>query len=693
MTENRRIENRWSDSVAADFLTAAGDEPADRALALRGYTSRLIGSDPDLVLHGGGNTSCKVSRPDIFGTPMPVLHVKGSGRDLGVIEAAGLPGVRLDPLQALRTLDTLSDEDMVNLQRANLLDSTSPNPSVETLLHAFLPHDYIDHTHATAMLALADLPDAERVVRQIYGDRLVCVPFMMPGFALARAAADIFDANPHVEGLLLLNHGHFAFGDTAKQSYDRLIEHTNMAVDWLTKTAGTAPKQASGHNAEMQARAVEILPVLRGIIGERAAAFTGNRDCPMPVMDLRTGANVQAFLARADLAGLARRGVATPDHVIRTKNHPLLLDAGTLAGGRAAIAAAVDAFINEYAACFTANNARSGGGKTMLLPTPNLAWIEGVGVVGIGANAGAASAAGDLAAQNMAVMTWGEACGGFHPVGPEKLFDMEYWSLEQAKLGKGRPPPLQGRVVMITGGGGAIGLATAQEFAALGANILVVDLEPDAVATALDALGRGHAGVTLDVAAPGAAERAMQACIRNFGGLDILISNAGAAWTGEMTDLPDETLRNSFELNFFAHQRFAKAAAKMFDVQGRGGQILFNVSKQAVNPGKGFGAYGLPKAATFFLLRQLALELGPRGVRVNGVNADRIRSGLLDADFVTERAQARGVSEETYMAGNLLHREVEATHVGKAFVALAQSTRTTAHVMTVDGGNIAAALR
>ena len=687
------VLNRWNDEDAKKFVAAAGSDPADRELALRVYTSRLIGGDLNLVLHGGGNTSCKVERADIFGAPQKVLHVKGSGWDLGVIEAAGLPGVRLAPLLELRALAALSDEDMVNLQRANLLDSTSPNPSVETLLHAFLPHRYVDHTHASAMLALADLPNVEAVVKEIFGDRLVCVPFIMPGFELAKVAAEVYDANPDVEGLILINHGHFAFGDSAKESYDRLIAHTNEVEAWLEKTSGQVPAGVTGRSEEMEAKAAGILPMLRGIIGDRNASFTGNRDYPMPVMNLRTGDNVQDFIVRDDLAMLSRRGVATPDHVIRTKNYPVLITKAMMAAGPEAVAKAVDDYIAEYTAYFDTNNTRLGGVKTMLMPAPNLAWIEGVGVVGISANAKAASAASDLAAQNMNVMTNGEACGGFHPVSAELLFDMEYWSLEQAKLGKGKPPALQGRVVMITGGGGAIGLATAQSFAALGANIFIVDLEQAALDAALATLGAGHSGIAIDITAKGAADKATDACIRTFGGLDILVSNAGAAWTGAMADLPDKTLRKSFELNFFAHQSFAKAAANLFKAQGRGGQILFNVSKQAVNPGQNFGAYGIPKAATFFLLRQLALELGGDGVRVNGINADRIRSGLLDADFVSERAKARGIDEETYMSGNLLKREVEAKHVGDAFVALALSERTTAHVLTVDGGNIEAALR
>ena len=443
----------------------------------------------------------------------------------------------------------------------------------------------------------------------------------------------------------------------------------------------------------MQARAVEVLPLLRGIIGARRAEFSGNSDAPMTVMDLRAGPNVQDFFTRPDLAALSRRGVATPDHVIRIKNFPLLLTNDILSGGAPALERAVDDYISDYKAYFDRNAGRFPEGKTQLNPTPDLAWIEGVGIVGMGADAKAAAVASDLAEQNISVMSNGENCGGFYPVGDKLIFDMEYWSLEQAKLGKAKPPALSGRVVLVTGGAGAIGLASAKAFAAQGANTLLVDLNDDQLQDALQQLGAGHAGVALDITADGAAQEAIDACITRFGGLDILVSNAGAAWTGMMSDLDDDTLRQSFELNFFAHQAFSKAAAAVFATQNRGGQILFNVSKQAVNPGKGFGAYGIPKAATMFLVRQLALELGPQGVRVNGVNADRIRSGLLDDEFIAERAQARGIDEETYMAGNLIGREVEAHHVGDAFVALALSTRTSAHVLTVDGGNIEAALR
>ncbi len=687
------VANRWNDKEANKYRVHAGDDLADQALAVQAYASRLLGADQALVQHGGGNTSCKVTRKDLFGADIPVLHIKGSGHDLALIQPAEMPAVRLQPLLALRTLGGLSDVDMVNTVRCNMLDASGPTPSVEILLHAYLPHAFINHTHATAMLAIADLPNAAEVVQEIFGDKVSVVPFYMPGFDLGKAAAEVYDANPDVEGLLLLNHGHFTFENDAKSAYDLMITHVNMVADWLGNKTGKVLKPSGQADPMMQAKAIEMMPVLRGILGDRRAQFLNMRDAPMPVMDLRAGGNVQEFFERSDVEDLAKRGVATPDHVIRTKNFPLVLNAKTLASGAGAISDAVDAYISDYTDYFTRNNARVGGHKIMLNPVPDVAWVQDVGIIGMGANGAAARIAADLAEQNIAAMSNGEDCGGFYPVGEADLFDMEYWSLEQAKLSSHKPARFAGHVVMVTGGGGAIGLATAQAFAALGANIFLVDLEEEALSKALNTFGPDHDGIALDITADGAADQAVAACIARFGGLDVLVSNAGAAWTGEMIGLDDALLRKSFELNFFAHQTFSKASAQVFETQSRGGQLLYNVSKQAVNPGKGFGAYGLPKAATFFLLRQLALELGPMGVRVNGINADRIRSGLLDDEFIKERAKARGIDEGTYMAGNLIRREVEARHVADAFVALALSERTTAHVMTVDGGNIEAALR
>ena len=676
------IENNYSPKEAAEWRSAGGEALADQDLGERVYTSRLIGQNPDLVMHGGGNTSVKVRRENLFGESCDVLHVKGSGWDLDTILAAGLPGLWLDPLRDLRRLERLSDEQMVNVQRSNLLDSTSPNPSVETLLHAFLPHKYVDHTHATPFLILANLPDAAEICKEIFGSKLGIVPYIMPGFALAKKAAEVFEEDPTVEGLLLLGHGHFAFGDTAKQSYDLIISHTQAVAEFLNLKTPTKLKVRQPHQAH------DILPVIRGLIGDMAGP-----EAPMPIMDMRNGPEEVSFLERSDLEELAKRGTASPDHVIRIKGRPLVLRKSIWSAGRTAIKSALDSYADEYRATFDRQAPLADQSKTILPADPKTIWMEGVGLIGLGANATAARIAGDLVVQNARVRAVGEDAGGFFPIGEKDLFDIEYWSLEQAKLGKGTPPRLRGKVVMVTGGAGTIGFAIAKAFAREGAECFLIDMDQSMLERGLADLGSGHSGLVLNVTESGSAEKAMEACIDTFGGLDILVSNAGAAMAGALLDLSEEALRAAFELNFFSHQKFAIAASKLFKTQGRQGQILFNISKQAVNPGKNFGAYGMPKATTFFLMRQLALELGDAGIRVNGVNADRIRSGLLDDDFIVERAKARGVSEDQYMAGNLLQKEVRADHVADAFVALALSERTTGHVMTVDGGNIEAALR
>ncbi len=677
------IVNRWQDAAALAMQDAAGADPVQRELALRVYTSQIIGQDPDLVMHGGGNTSMKQDMRDVFGDLMPVIHIKGSGWDLGTIKAAGLAAVRMDALLRLRRLPALSDEDMVNIQRSALIDSASPNPSVETLLHAWLPQKYVDHTHATPFLALANLPEVHAATREIFGNRLGFVPYIMPGFALAKKAAEVFEDDPAVEGLLLINHGHFAWGPDAKSSYDRLIAHTNEVEAWL---ADRRPEPLRAVAALPKIDIAAILPSLRGAIAAQGGGLS--------VFDLRDTDEAIGFQQRPDVADLATRGVATPDHVIRTKGHPLHLDRATIAGGPAAVTAAVEAFVTRYKAYFDRQAPRFGGAKTLLAPTPGLVWIEGAGIMGVGSDAAAARIAGDIGEQTIRVMRDGQAAGGFRPIDEADMFDCEYWSLEQAKLGRGKPPALRGQIVLITGGAGAIGFATAQAFAAQGAAVFLVDRDQAALDAALTMLGPDHGGVACDITEAGAPAQAVAACVHRFGGIDVLTSNAGAALQGDIATLPDATLRKSFELNFFAHHAFAQAVVAVFRAQGnRAGQILFNVSKQAVNPGKGFAAYGLPKATTFFLLRQLALELGAEGIRVNGINADRIRSGLLTDAMIASRAQARKVDQATYMAGNLLGREVEARHVADAFVMLARAERTTAHVMTVDGGNIEAALR
>ncbi|HYP03643.1 MAG TPA: bifunctional aldolase/short-chain dehydrogenase, partial [Cyanobium sp.] len=586
-------------------------------------------------------------------------------------------------------------------------DPAAPNPSVEALLHAFLPHTFVDHTHSTALLALADQPDAADLCRQVYGDRVALVPYVMPGFALAKAAAEAWEAadgraraaGVELEGMVLLQHGLFSFGATAQQSYERMIALVQQAEERLGRGERAFQPIAVPERA---AAAAALLPILRGALG-RAADLAGAPSRWLAA--LRATPLALAVVNDARLPEWARRGVATPDHVIRTKAHPLVLpavppagDGGALERWADALEAALAAYLADYRASFERQNARVGGTRKALDPLPRVVAIPGLGLIGLGRSAAEAAVVADIAEGWAQTLLAAEAIGRFQPVGENDTFDMEYWSLEQAKLGKAAEKPLARHVVLVTGGGSGIGAATARAFAAQGADVAVLDLDATAATSTAAACGRRALGLGCDVTDPAGVGEAFARLSAHFGGLDIVVSNAGAAWTGAMAELPETDLRACFELNFFAHQSVAQAAMALFRAQDRGrgvlgGQLLFNVSKQALNPGPNFGAYGIAKAALLALMRQYALEGGSEGIRANAINADRIRSGLLDDAMIRERSAARGLSEAAYMGGNLLGLEVRPSDVAEAFVALALMERTTGAVLTVDGGNVPGMVR
>ncbi len=684
------MESLWSDGDADETVAHYGRQNVGRELALRVYSSRLLGRDPRLVLHGGGNTSVKTVMADIIGDEVEVLCVKGSGWGMADIEPAGLPAVRLAPLRRLRKRDALSDEDMVNVQRGNLLDSTAPNPSVETLLHAFLPHKYVDHTHANAVLALTDQPNGADLCAEVFGRRAALVPYIMPGFTLAKAAARVLDENPDCEGLVLLKHGIFSFGDSAKLSYERMVDLVSLAEDRISQ----APKShfPSVELPATIASAARVAPLLRGMIAQPRDRGHG-RYRPM-VMTLRSDPSILAFVNGAEVARYGRAGPITPDHAIRIKPWPLVVPApgvDDLARWASGVRRALDSYGDEYAAYFARNNARQITARTQLDSMPRSILVPGVGAFGLGNSAKASKIAADLIEANIKVIADAERLGTYQSISDSDLFDIEYWSLEQAKLGKAKEKPLAGRIVAVTGGAGAIGVATATAFARAGAEVAILDIDAAAVGKA--AVKINGLGLTCDVTDSGHVQKAFDDIAAHFGGLDIVVSNAGAAWQGRMGEVSDAQLRESFELNFFAHQTVAQAAVKIMVAQGIGGVLLFNASKQALNPGREFGPYGLPKAATLFLAKQYAVDYGAAGIRSNAVNADRVRSGLVTDDMIATRAHARGISIDDYMTGNLLGREVLADDVARAFVDLAMADKTTGSIVTVDGGNMAAAPR
>jgi rhamnose utilization protein RhaD (predicted bifunctional aldolase and dehydrogenase)/NAD(P)-dependent dehydrogenase (short-subunit alcohol dehydrogenase family) len=685
------MKSLWSDSAAREFIATYGAKGVNADLALRVYTTRLLGGDPSLVLHGGGNTSVKTRAKDIVGDELDVLCVKGSGWDMGNIEPAGLPAVKLAPLRRLLALPKLSDEDMVNYQRINLLDSSAPNPSVETLLHAFLPHKYVDHTHSTAVLALTDQPEGEALARETFGARMAYVPYTIPGFALAKSVAEIYAANPKVEGAILLRHGIFTFHDDCRAAYELMIEMVTLAEERLAR--GTK-SHAQVKLPPALASLSDIAPILRGA----CALFNDKQEgtAQRQILCFRSDARIRNYVNGAELSRYSQIGVATPDHTIRTKNWPLIVpapEAGKLAEWARAVNSAVDSFVAHYHDYFARNNARVGNAKKELDPFPRVVLVPGLGLFGLGASAKDAAIAADIAENTVDVIAGAERMSSYRPISTEDQFDVEYWSLEQAKLGKAAEKKLARQVAAITGGGSGIGAATAKAMAREGAEIAILDRDLEAAKRVAKSIGGAALALACDVTDAASVGRAFDAIAEKFGGVDIAVSNAGAAWQGRIGEVDEAILRKSFELNFFGHQHVARNAVRIMKAQGTGGCLLFNTSKQAVNPGKDFGPYGLPKAATLFLVKQYALDHGADGIRSNAVNADRIRTGLLTNEMVAARAKARGVSETDYMSGNLLKREVTAEDVAEAFVFLALAKKTTAAVVTVDGGNIEASLR
>jgi rhamnose utilization protein RhaD (predicted bifunctional aldolase and dehydrogenase)/NAD(P)-dependent dehydrogenase (short-subunit alcohol dehydrogenase family) len=684
------MKSGWVDRDADATVKRYAD--CGRDLALRVYTTRLLGQDPKLVLHGGGNTSVKTRLPDLLGAETDVLCVKGSGWDMATIEPAGLPAVRLDPLKKLRGLDALSDQDMMRIQRATLLDPMAPNPSVEMLLHAFLPHKFVDHTHATAVLSLIDQPNGQELCAEVYDGRMAVVPYIMPGFALAKKAAEIYDATPAVEGLILLKHGIFTFGASAREAYERMIAMVSLAEERLARKRKAV--FAAARLPQRTAPLAEVAPILRGACSQRDETIEGA--WRRLILEFRTGPAILDFVNGAEVSRYSQAGVMTPDHTIRTKNWPLVLGAPTDGEAEEFKRAAHDAakvFIERYKAYFERNNARHNGTKKMLDPLPRVVLVPALGLFALGRSHKDARIAADIAEATVEGITDAESIGRFEPISEADMFDCEYWPLEQAKLGNEPEKPLAGQIAVITGAGGAIGAATARTFAAAGAEVALLDIDEPAARARTKEIGGAALAVRCDVTDAASVRAAFDKVVETFGGVDIVVSNAGAAWQGRIGEIDERVLRESFELNFYGHQRVAQNAVRIMLAQGTGGCLLFNVSKQAVNPGANFGPYGLPKAATLFLVRQYAVDYGADGIRANAVNADRVRSGLLTDDFIASRSKARGVSEQEYMSGNLLGREVTADDVAQAFIAQALALKTTADVTTVDGGNIAAALR
>jgi rhamnose utilization protein RhaD (predicted bifunctional aldolase and dehydrogenase)/NAD(P)-dependent dehydrogenase (short-subunit alcohol dehydrogenase family) len=685
------MKSGWVDRDAEAAVAYGAKAGVDRDFALRIYTTRLLGRDPKLVLHGGGNTSLKARMRDRLGEEAEVLRVKGSGADMATIEAPGFSAVRLAPMRGLRALAAIDDQDLVAIERVNLIDPAAPNPSVEMMLHAFLPHKFVDHTHATAVLSVIDQPDAEKKCADVFRGRLAFVPYVMPGFGLAKQAIAVFERDRPNDGLILSKHGIVTYGEDAREAYERMIAMVSLAEDFIARKRKPIAVAAVPRNV---AGVAHVAPIVRGVCSEKDEKVEGA--WRRLIVEFRGGESVLQFLCAQDLHRLAHAGLITPDHTIRTKNWPLVLPApenGTLDEFARVARARADEFAAGYHRYFERNNARVGDSKRELDPLPRVVLVEGLGLFGLGRCKQDARIAADIAEAWIEGVSDAEAIGRFESISEADMFDSEYWPLEQLKLGVRKEAPLAGQIAAITGAAGAIGAATARAFAAAGAEVALLDMNFAAASEQAEKIGPTALPVACDVTDEESVRTAFDKIVKAFGGVDIVVSNAGAAWQGRIGEVDEAVMRKSFELNFYGHQRVAQAAVKIMLAQGTGGCLLFNVSKQAVNPGPNFGPYGIPKAAALALMRQYALDYGADGIRANAINADRIRSGLLTQDMIASRSKARGLSEKDYMSGNLLGREVTADDVAQAFLHQALELKTTADVTTVDGGNIAAAMR
>ncbi|MEN9938739.1 MAG: hypothetical protein RLZZ387_5318 [Chloroflexota bacterium] len=653
------MRSLWNEDGAS---RRAGD------LALRVYSSRLLGSDPALVLHGGGNTSVKTTERNLFGEEEQILHIKGSGWDLGTIEAAGFAPVRLAPLLRLATLDALSDAQMVNELRGAMTDAAAPTPSVEAILHAVLPHRWVDHTHADALIALMGPHGAEERVREVYGDSVVVIPYVMPGFALARLVARMFPEQAHAgtRGMVLLKHGLFTWGATAREAYEQHIELVTMAEDYLrARGAWDVPHPAPREVADPMRRLA--LAALRREISN-AAGF------PL-VMAAHDDPQAMALARHPDVDTLATQGCATPDHVIRTKRVPLV--------GRD-----VAGYAEEYRAYFAQHAALSAQPLAMLDPAPRVALDAELGLLTVGRTAQDAAVVEDIYRHTIDIILRAAALGGYEALPPRDLFEVEYWELEQAKLRRaGRPAALAGEVALVTGAASGIGRACVEALRARGAAVVALDVSPEVAGLAR----RDVLPLACDVTDSAALERALERAARAFGGLDVLVLNAGVfGQSARIAELADGEWERVLRVNLDANLALMRLAHPLLKLAPRGGRVAVIGSKNVPAPGPGAAAYSASKAALTQLARVAALEWGADGIRVNVLHPNAVfDTGIWTEEVLAARAASYGLTVEQYRRNNVLRVEVTSRDVAELAAELCGPlfAKTTGAQIPVDGGN------
>jgi rhamnulose-1-phosphate aldolase/alcohol dehydrogenase len=656
------MQNRWAD---------APDTQIEQLV----YQSRLVGMEEDLVLWGGGNNSVKSRATDLLGRPLEVMFIKSSGSDMKSIVPKQFPAVRLDYIAPLRSRDEdMTDREMVDYLAKCLIDPASARPSIETLLHAFLPATAVLHTHADAILSLTNSRGREDTVRACFGDSVILVPYRRPGFRLSRDVADAFDAHPDAAGLVLMNHGLITWGDTPQEAYERHIALVTKAEEHI---ASASPRRKVAAAAEMRLPGAAAAPKIRGLLQGR-------------ILELDDSPEMLAFLAREDAAELTQIGPATPDHLLYTKRHPLFLNDGE------DISAKLAAWIERARTHYDAHPSEF----AMLEPLPRIVLMPGVGMWTAGKDARAARIVRDIYRHTMRILSNAQTLGGYATLDDHDAFHAEYWPLELYKLTLlPKEKELASKVALVTGAATGIGRAVAERFAEEGAHVVVTDIDlglAEAVAESIVAKHglRRAIAAGLDVSKEEDVSRAFDAAAREYGGVDVVVSNAGISSFGSLDTLPTAEWDRAFAVNARGHFLVARAAMQAMKAQGRGGSIVFNASKNVTAPGKDFGAYSVSKAAEAQLCRIVALEGGEHGIRANMLNPDAIFGGsrFWSDEMREQRAQAYGIDTDKlpdfYRNRTLLKVEVTADDVAEAalFLAGPRSAKTTGTMLPVDGG-------
>ncbi|MGH3129723.1 MAG: bifunctional rhamnulose-1-phosphate aldolase/short-chain dehydrogenase [Gaiellaceae bacterium] len=668
------------------------------------YRSNLLGADRALANQGGGNTSAKGITRDHAGRETPTLWVKGSGTDLATIPATGFAALRLDDVLPLGERDEMDDAAMVDYLRRSALSPDEPRPSIETLLHAFIPAPHVDHTHPDAIIALTSSPDGRRLAQEAFGDTAVWLDYQRPGFDMSKRIAALLEANPGARIVLLALHGLVTWGETSREAYESTIEAVAKAAEALSR-AGNGRFGLGG----AQVRAVEdaeadetletALPALRG-------ALLGDADGL--VLEVDRSPEAVAFASSERAPEVSQIGAPCPDHLINTKHKPLVVDYDPARSTSADLAAqfrsGVDAYAEWYRTYYEQNLSDESRAIPMDPAGPRVVLVPGIGIVTSGADASRARLARDLYHRAIAVQDAADAAGGFHSLSESQAFAIEYWPLERYKLTQAPPRgELAGRVAVVTGGGSGIGRATARRLAVLGAHVVVADLNLESADVVAGEIGAAYGdrralAVSVDVTNEDAVREMTRRTVLAYGGLDVLVSSAGIASSAPVT----ETSVAEWDKNHDVLVRgYFLAAREVFRVlldQGRGGSIVFVGSKNSLVAGANAAAYSSAKAAALHLGRCLAEEGGPHGIRVNTVNPDAVieGSGIWSSEWKAERASTYGVAEEDlpafYRERTVLGVNVFPEDVAEAIAYFAgpRSGKSTGNVVNVDGGVSAA---